>query len=116
MSFSGCRLERGAWENFREIGGRWVSELLTRWVCVAGAFGAGDGPLCGLWWAEGERERVAFGEKSTRWWVPALLVVSGGTRWWSALVLSGGDSGRPGEGKGQHLWERKNGPGSLNFK
>jgi hypothetical protein len=26
----------------------------------------GDG-WCGLWWAEGEKERVAFGERSTGW-------------------------------------------------
>ena len=27
-----------------------------------------------------------------KWWVPALFVVSGGTGWWSASVLGGGDS------------------------
>ena len=58
--------------------------------------------------AEGERERVASGESSTKWCVPALLVVSRGTGWWSASVLGGGGSGQLGEGEGQRFeGERK---------
>jgi hypothetical protein len=55
MSFSGCRLERGAWVNFRGNGGRWVSELLPWWVGVAGAFDANDGQRWKVWVVVGGR-------------------------------------------------------------